>query len=451
MLQSLPLVGSAICSLSTGQPRHYAGIHKYLAAQLLYTFTRRYRLLVQPPFFLPCALLLLSSSHRPRNRILLALPLPAPFPRSNPPLPPTSRSPAMPTTPPAGDCAIARPGEHVGDCPALNYVLREQAGRRKLSGAYACVVVGGTFFHAPLAPRAPTLLRPLASRPIAGGAGDAGIGAGVGAGHERAGGHGARALSALTALRGPPLARLRRLVPCRLQHRNHRKRLSGPLPDFLASTGLVWLDAGASGFSGSMPSTVSLMTSLQTLILLNNSLSALPPISLASLSALGQLDLSRNNLTGPIPPFCASPSYTRLRSLRFSGNELSGRVPASLGMCELLENLFLDNNRLSGSLPATFRMLRRLRQVRLERNSYGPTAISAAREHHRDLARGQPPRRPHTARPELCRASSSQQVLGTAAGKSVPCGSEKAVPCGSEKAVWDFQGLPWLEPHERNL
>ncbi|CAI7761139.1 unnamed protein product [Closterium sp. NIES-53] len=306
MPQSLPLVGSAICSLSTGQPRHYAGIHKYLAAQLLYTFTRRYRLLVQPPFFLPCALLLLSSSHRPRNRILLALPLPAPFPRSNPPLPPTSRSPAMPTTPPAGDCAIARPGEHVGDCPARNYVLREQAGRRKLSGAYACVVVGGTFFHAPLAPRAPTLLRPLASRrvptqhrPLRHSAKHSVLfpqaeavapsycrGRGR-CGHRRW---------------GPPLARLRRLVPCRLQHRNHRKRLSGPLPDFLASTRLVWLDAGASGFSGSMPSTVSLMTSLQTLILLNNSLSALPPISLASLSALGQLDLSRNNLTGPIPP-----------------------------------------------------------------------------------------------------------------------------------------------------
>ncbi|CAI7876587.1 unnamed protein product [Closterium sp. NIES-54] len=304
MPQSLPLVGSAICSLSTGQPRHYAGIHKYLAAQLLYTFTRRYRLLVQPPFFLPCALLLLSSSHRPRNRILLALPLPAPFPRSNPPLPPTSRSPAMPTTPPAGDCAIARPGEHVGDCPARNYVLREQAGRRKLSGAYACVVVGGTTDRCATPPStACSSRRRRPWRPaIAGGAGDAGIGAGVGAGHERAGGHGARALSALTALRGPPLARLRRLVPCRLQHRNHRKRLSGPLPDFLASTRLVWLDAGASGFSGSMPSTVSLMTSLQTLILLNNSLSALPPISLASLSALGQLDLSRNNLTGPIPP-----------------------------------------------------------------------------------------------------------------------------------------------------
>ncbi|CAI5949423.1 unnamed protein product [Closterium sp. NIES-64] len=164
MLQLLRLVGSAICSLSTGRPGHYAGIHKYLTAQLLYTFTRRYRLLVQPTFFLPCTLLLLSSSHRSRNRILLALHLPAPFPRSNPPLPPMSRSPAMPTTPPAGDCAIARLGEHVGDCSVRNYVLREQAGRRKLSGVYSCVVVGGTFFHAPLAPRAPTLFRPLASR-----------------------------------------------------------------------------------------------------------------------------------------------------------------------------------------------------------------------------------------------------------------------------------------------
>ncbi|CAI5483262.1 unnamed protein product [Closterium sp. Yama58-4] len=152
---------------------------------------------------------------------------------------------------------------------------------------------------------------------------------------------------------------------------------SGPLPDLTACTGLVWLDMGTNGFTGTMPESVSHMTSLETLILLNNSLTALPPVALASLPALGQLDLSRNNLTGRIPPLCASPRYTRLRSLRFSGNRLSGRVPASLGRCELLENLFLDDNSLSGSLPATFRLLRRLRLVRLERNKlWGPLPLA---------------------------------------------------------------------------
>ncbi|CAI5516973.1 unnamed protein product [Closterium sp. Naga37s-1] len=50
----------------------------------------------------------------------------------------------------------------------------------------------------------------------------------------------------------------------------------------------------------------------------------------------------------------------------------------------------------------------------------------------------------------LCRQAGREQrhridfkVPGTAAGKSVSC--------GSERAVFDFLGLPWLEPHERNL
>ncbi|GJP58852.1 hypothetical protein CLOP_g4775 [Closterium sp. NIES-67] len=152
---------------------------------------------------------------------------------------------------------------------------------------------------------------------------------------------------------------------------------SGHLPDFSACTGLVWLDAGMNAFSGSIPSSVSRMASLEALILLNNSLSASLPLALASLPALGQLDLSRNNLSGRIPPFCASPKHASLRSLRLSGNQMSGAVPASLGRCGGLENLFLDDNRLSGSLPATFRMLRRLRLVRLERNRlWGPLPLA---------------------------------------------------------------------------
>ncbi|GJP55505.1 hypothetical protein CLOM_g14456 [Closterium sp. NIES-68] len=53
----------------------------------------------------------------------------------------------MPATPPPDGAIASRAGEQFGGraSPRVIHVLREEAGGRKLSDAYSCVVVGGTF------------------------------------------------------------------------------------------------------------------------------------------------------------------------------------------------------------------------------------------------------------------------------------------------------------------
>ncbi|CAA6662124.1 unnamed protein product [Spirodela intermedia] len=74
------------------------------------------------------------------------------------------------------------------------------------------------------------------------------------------------------------------------------------------------------------------------------------PSTIAELTNLQFLALSRNFLSGVIPP--AMGSLVRLRTLDLSFNQLSGSVPHELAAMPTLSNLVLAHNHLSGELPA---------------------------------------------------------------------------------------------------
>lgn len=74
------------------------------------------------------------------------------------------------------------------------------------------------------------------------------------------------------------------------------------------------------------------------------------PSSLAALSGLTTLTISRTNVTGEIPSFIGS-SFPQLQELDLSFNALTGAIPASLAAPPNLLAIDLSRNRLTGPIP----------------------------------------------------------------------------------------------------
>ncbi|KAG9457920.1 hypothetical protein H6P81_002428 [Aristolochia fimbriata] len=70
--------------------------------------------------------------------------------------------------------------------------------------------------------------------------------------------------------------------------------------------------------------------------------------SIANLTALTDIMLGHNNLTGPIPDLS---KLKRLERLHLQGNNFTGEIPSSLAAIESLHEVFLQNNNLTGQIP----------------------------------------------------------------------------------------------------
>ncbi|GLJ28559.1 hypothetical protein SUGI_0562260 [Cryptomeria japonica] len=85
------------------------------------------------------------------------------------------------------------------------------------------------------------------------------------------------------------------------------------------------------------------------------------------MSALVELDLSRNELYGAIP-WEIGTKLSDLKFLNLRGNQLSGHIPNSLGNCSSLEVLDLDTNQLGGTVPMELGKLNFLTRLLLHTN-----------------------------------------------------------------------------------
>ncbi|MQM05588.1 hypothetical protein Taro_038394 [Colocasia esculenta] len=107
------------------------------------------------------------------------------------------------------------------------------------------------------------------------------------------------------------------------------------------------------GLGGQIPSSLQYCASMTTLDLSGNDLSGPIPTGLCEwLPYLVNLDLSNNALTGTIPPDLANCSY--LNTLILSGNLLTGPIPSQLARLPRLKRLAVYGNSLSGTIPAAF-------------------------------------------------------------------------------------------------
>ncbi|XP_058089447.1 probable LRR receptor-like serine/threonine-protein kinase At3g47570 [Magnolia sinica] len=101
--------------------------------------------------------------------------------------------------------------------------------------------------------------------------------------------------------------------------------------------------------------------------LTNNNL--VGPISpfIGNLTFLKRIDLANNSFSGPIPEQMGQ--LFRLRFLRLRNNTLTGKIPTNLTYCSKLEFLYLGQNQLSGRIPAEIGSLSKLTILHVGENN----------------------------------------------------------------------------------
>ncbi|XP_061999242.1 receptor-like protein 7 [Rosa rugosa] len=171
--------------------------------------------------------------------------------------------------------------------------------------------------------------------------------------------------------------------------------LVGHVPEFNRSSPLVSLGLASTSFSGSLPSSIEKLDSLNVLDISACSFSGMIPFSVGNLKQLNYLGLSKNRFTGPVPASLAnltqltylSLSYnnlsagslswvgkqTKLALLELDRINLSGYIPSSLSNLTELNYLYLRSNELTGPIPSSLGNLSRLVGIKLFQNKfYGP-------------------------------------------------------------------------------
>ncbi|KAH7429660.1 hypothetical protein KP509_09G060600 [Ceratopteris richardii] len=116
-----------------------------------------------------------------------------------------------------------------------------------------------------------------------------------------------------------------------------------------SSDGVVRLELGRLGLSGTISPEIGKLRFLQILSLEDNNITGEIPSELGNLSNLNNLDLSNNRLSGRIPN-----SIGNLRSLNFlrlNSNNLSGPIPQSLSSIRTFKSVDFSFNNLSGEVP----------------------------------------------------------------------------------------------------
>ncbi|KAI8533803.1 hypothetical protein RHMOL_Rhmol10G0037700 [Rhododendron molle] len=114
---------------------------------------------------------------------------------------------------------------------------------------------------------------------------------------------------------------------------------------------LIGLNLSDMSLGGRIPAALKYCYSLQSLDLSGNNLTGPIPDDICNwLPYLVTLDLSNNQLTGPIPDVLANCTF--LNKLVLSDNMLSGYIPSQLASLARLKTLSVANNELSGTIPS---------------------------------------------------------------------------------------------------
>ncbi|KAJ0733446.1 putative leucine-rich repeat domain superfamily [Helianthus annuus] len=144
-------------------------------------------------------------------------------------------------------------------------------------------------------------------------------------------------------------------------------QLQGRLP--IPPETIVIYDVSKNNLTGEIPPLICEMKSLQVLDLSSNKMSGTLPPCLGNLnSPLSVLYLKQNNFQGPMMNICTYGSL--LKTIDLSENHLSGQVSKSLGNCTNLEFLSLADNSFEDVFPLWLGTLPKLQVLLLRSNKF---------------------------------------------------------------------------------
>ncbi|KAJ0442706.1 putative protein kinase RLK-Pelle-LRR-VIII-1 family [Helianthus annuus] len=149
-------------------------------------------------------------------------------------------------------------------------------------------------------------------------------------------------------------------------------RLSGPIPPklFNSNMSLIHVIVNNNQLSGTIPSTIGTVKTLEVVRLDSNSLSGTVPQNLSDLKSVTELYLSNNKLSGPVPNLLGMSSlfyldmsnnsfdksdiptwftHLSLNTILMENTQLQGEIPSDVFHPQL-ESLVLSNNNLNGTL-----------------------------------------------------------------------------------------------------
>ena len=141
------------------------------------------------------------------------------------------------------------------------------------------------------------------------------------------------------------------------------------------------LASGASSLLGNLPAEMALLTDLEALEVERNAwrhpAATALPAELSSLKSLTDISFNENQLYGPLPLFSGATGFTGVRGLDLSLNEITGPLPPGMLLSlKGLENLNLRSNQITGSLPTEIGMLSNLQHLTLYENKFTGTLPS---------------------------------------------------------------------------
>ena len=123
-------------------------------------------------------------------------------------------------------------------------------------------------------------------------------------------------------------------------------------------TSLLVTKLGLQGNSmtGTIPASISVLTSLTSLDLSSNSITGTIPPLMSALTGLTYLNLGTSYLSGPIPSTLSA--LTGLTYLNLGDNYLSGPIPSTLSALTKLDELLVKGTFLTGTIPSNLMNLK---------------------------------------------------------------------------------------------